>query len=406
MKGSPTLLWWLLMLTLPILSCGRGARSLTAASPTAAGPTLAADQASPEVPQEFAELYAELSSLLDAGSAAVDARWDGTTNEAAYATELLAANGNRGEDLLGTTALDGSRLMLDRFQDMGIDAVKVTITYPLLSAEYPRSGEYLDFYRQAVADAHQRGLTVLVGIGLTFTEPEFSTETVDYSGYTLDEFKADRRAYAELIIDQVGPDYLTVLNEPGTMIHIAPGLSELNQPAKYREVLETITQGLDRKGVLIGAGAGSWEHPEFFRQAAASDLDYIDLHVYPLQRGFFEQIFDVLDSVRAAGKRTVIGEAWLYKIADSELDQAGAVAVEMFGRDTFSFWSPLDSSYIEIMSRLARYNDVELISFFWGAKHFFAYLDYDHYRNASPATLLAQSSVEAAQSIAADRLTQ
>jgi hypothetical protein len=101
----------------------------------------------------------------------------------------------------------------------------------------------------------------------------------------------------------------------------------------------------------------------------------------------------------------VIGETWLYKIADSELDQAGVVAVEMFGRDSFSFWAPLDSKYIEIMTRLARNDDVEFISFYWGSKHFFAYLDYDQYKNATPGTLLRQSSIEAAQSIVANRLT-
>jgi len=37
--------WWLLLLTLPILSCGQGARSLTAASPT--GPALTAAFFSP-----------------------------------------------------------------------------------------------------------------------------------------------------------------------------------------------------------------------------------------------------------------------------------------------------------------------------------------------------------------------
>lgn len=392
MKRPAAPLHCLILLSLSVLSCAQGQGR-------------AAPQASAGVPQEFQALYAELSSLLEAGSAAVDARWDGTTNPVAYATELLTANGNRGADLLGPTALPGSRLLLDRFQEMGIDAVKITITYPLLSAGYPRSSEYLDFYRQVVAEAHQRGIKVLVGLGLTFTEPEFSAAEVDYSGYTLDEFTADKRAYAELVIDQVGPDYLTLMNEPGTMIHIAPGLSDLIQPATYREVLDSVTSGLDRQGVLMGAGAGSWEDLEFIRQAGASDLDYIDLHVYPLQRGFFDRIFDVIDIARAGGKRIVIGETWLYKIADRELDRAGAVSVETFGRDAFSFWSPLDTSYIETMSRLARYNDVELISFFWGSKHFFAYLDYDQYRNASPGTLLAQSSVEAAQGIAANRLT-
>ena len=50
----------------------------------------------------------------------------------------------------------------------------------------------------------------------------------------------------------------------------------------------------------------------------------------------------------------VIGDTRLCKIADSELDRAGAVWVEMFARDPFSFWSPLDSKYIEMMSGLAR----------------------------------------------------
>lgn len=397
MKKSAALLMGVFFLALSILSCGRAGTGST--------PTVTILETSAEAPQEFAALYTELETLLDASSAAVDSRWDGTTNEVAYATELIAANGNRAEDLLGPTSLEGNKLMLDRFQSMGIGAVKVSITYPLLSPDYLRSSEYLDFYRQVVAEAHQRGLKVLVGTGAIFAEPEISTVKVDYSGYTLDEFKINQRAYAELIIDEIQPDYLTVLNEPGTVIHIIPSLSELAQPVKYREVLDYITQGLDRKDVLIGAGAGSWESTEYIRQAAASDLDYVDIHIYPLQRGYFERIFDFIDIAKAGGKRVVIGETWLYKIADSELGQAGVVAVEVFGRDSFSFWSPLDTKYIEVMSQLARYNDVELISFYWGSKHFFAYLDYDQYKNTKPGTLLRQSSIEAAQNIVANKLT-
>ena len=61
-------------------------------------------------------------------------------------TELLAANGNIGTRLLTPGALSGVEAELDVFRALGIDAVTVAVSFPLLLSTTPQSSQYLSFY--------------------------------------------------------------------------------------------------------------------------------------------------------------------------------------------------------------------------------------------------------------------
>ncbi len=120
------------------------------------------------------------------------------------------------------------------------------------------------------------------------------------------------------IIDEIHPDYLTIENEPGTQrFNTGLDISVENQTKIVREILD----GLDRKGVRIGAGAGTLEKPSYFKSLAENTtIDYIDMHVYPVAGKILtERIKEISMIARQNNKGLAIGEAWLYKATDREL---------------------------------------------------------------------------------------
>lgn len=148
----------------------------------------------------------------------------------------------------------------------------------------------------------------------------------------------------------------------------------------YLEYLRSARAVIDPpRGVKLGAGSGSWEQPDLVeRVIGETSLDYIDIHVYPLSNGFTDYLQRAADwaaAARAAGKDVVIGEAWLYKASVGEL-RGGLGFQEVFARDPYSFWEPLDALFMETMVELAQASDVQYVSFFW-TRYLFGYLDYD-----------------------------
>jgi len=101
----------------------------------------------------------------------------------------------------------------------------------------------------------------------------------------------------------------------------------------------------------------------------------------------------------------LLSETWLYKVWDRELGTATAAAAELFARDVFSFWSPLDQRFIEAMVKLSHLLKIELCSFFW-MQYLYAYVEYDEQKNAmKPNQLFALVNTEAAKNIYSNTLS-
>ena len=83
----------------------------------------------PPPPPEHQALYAELSQGLDAIEAQLDAGWDGGVGSGRLATGLSAANGNKSVGLLSATNWTRMIEMLDAFETMGVELVKVDVQY-------------------------------------------------------------------------------------------------------------------------------------------------------------------------------------------------------------------------------------------------------------------------------------
>jgi hypothetical protein len=151
---------------------------------------------------------------------------------------------------------------------------------------------------------------------------------------------------------------------------------------------------------LIGAGTGNWDDPAFIESLAKNTtVDYIDIHFYPLNHDFIARAIQQADIARANGKRLIVGETWLYKASENEV--GGASAVEIFARDGYRFWQPLDEKFLTLMTQFARAKGVEFMSPFW-SKYFFGYADYTQIkRGASNGEIMRAADAETAKNIAA-----
>jgi hypothetical protein len=346
------------------------------------------------VPPSYQPLYNELQSRLDAtqlkyGNAPA-------SNKApALVLELLTANGNRGEDLLGPNTVAATRLFLDRFKEMGATGVSVQIVYPLLAKNYPQSAEYLAFYRSVAAEVRKRGMTLIIETGAPFAGTEFSSLHVDYTGKTPRAYLQERLEQAKTIAQELRPDYLCLAEEQMTERDLT-GLNITTDD--YFSFLSSARSFIrPPAGVKIGAGSGSWENPDLVQRLIHNtSLDFIDIHVYPLSNGptdYLQVTHDWASEAVAAGKQAVIGEAWLYKVSVQEL-QAGVGFQQLFGRDVYSFWAPLDEEFMQVMVDLGKSAGITYISFFWD-RYFFAYLDYNTVPAGTTGAVLQQLANQA-----------
>ena len=147
-------------------------------------------------------------------------------------------------------------------------------------------------------------------------------------------------------------------------------------------------------GVKLGAGSGSWERPELVQSVILEpSLDFVDIHIYPLSNGYTDYLqvaADWASAAVAAGKEVVIGEAGLYKVSVKEL-QSGMGFQEIYGRDAYSFWQPLDALFMQTIVELGRATGVRYISFFW-SRYLFGYVDYAQVSPAATGAELQQAA--------------
>lgn len=351
------------------------------------------------VPAEYQDLYTELDGDMKAFDAGISSHWDGKKYPVTYAAELITANGNRGEALLNPRALNGSIALLDRFQELGIRGVVFAVPYPLLSASFPRRSEYLEFFKNVAAEVRKRDMKLCIETGYVFPPP-YSKLDVSYAGLTFEQSKAHKRQMVETIIAEVKPDYLVMTSEPSTVAHLTK-LREYKDPERVAEMIRYVLDGLDRKGVLLGAGAGTWDSAEYIRAIAErTTVDFIDIHVYPVNRNYLQKASEFADIARAHKMKVTMAEAWLYKTRDRELSTGGiATTVPIFGRDTFSFFAPLDQKFLTAIAKLANCKQMDLVSPFW-VRYFFSYLDYgDKTRGLDGPALIREADKAASRNI-------
>ena len=333
-------------------------------------------------PLRYAGLYRQLGAALDAFEADLDTRQPAAPRHVIFGTGLLAANCNRGEALLEPAALDTVRLCLDRFKEMGIGGVTVACHYPLFDPAFPRHDDYVEFFSSVADEVRSRGMLLDVESHVIFTDTPFSPVMWNWKAYTVDSLAAARRDMAQLILDRVRPDYLNLGTESDTEATLT-GIADLKKPEVYVAFIGSIGQGLVKGDTKLGAGMGAWDDAAQGELLADEPwLDFLALHVYDLNPGSLQKALYLGEVARAHGKRLILDECWLYK---QRLGKAGGVAVssEIFKRDSYSFFAPLDQQFLRCMAKLAQAGEMEYVSAFWST-FFFASLDYTALLDALP----------------------
>ncbi|MBS1914012.1 MAG: T9SS type A sorting domain-containing protein [Bacteroidetes bacterium] len=390
-----------------------------------------------QVPAEWVTAKAELTARLNDIYAAAQARWDGKPHCSAFAGNLLLANSNRGYQLFSQTPpglpnaayqnvlLAKIDTMIMAYAKLGYAAVDITIQYPVLVPSFPNSASYLDFYKRVYALARRRGMKIIEGCEATFVDTTFGEKYLarDVQQYyfnpdgnaatndtlTSDRYRREKLQMLQVIADSLRPDYLTVENEPVTQETNMSHLVNFS-PDSVLSYVRYFTENLRRNGVLIGAGAGSWDNLRYFRDAATTSVDYLDYHVYPVNLNEVDDAAFVIDSIaQQSGKRIVIGEAWCYKLSNAEL-LAGtnpvATAQKVFARDVFDYWQDVDSLFVKVMVKLAQGARMDMVSLFWST-YMFGQVHYDSatFANLTPAQTLAVGSEAAYHNLFAQTLS-
>ena len=344
------------------------------------------------VPFRYRWLYNSLYNKLDSLGSSVNAGWDGKRSDVSIGVELLVTNSNRGEILLTDRVFRATLLTLDRLKDLGVHSVALSIQYPILTSSFPRAADYRKFYSRVAREIRRKGFKLIVEIGTTFREPEFSKLKVNYRGLTMKRFMEGLREMAAFVVTDIQPEYLTLFTEPDTQSHNT-GLDFTVK--NFSETVRYVAKNLSPPGVRLGAGAGTWDNMAYFEALARiPELNYLDLHIYPIQRDFvMDRVIQVAALAQRHNKSVSIGEAWLYKVSDHELGKISPV--KAFSRDVFSFWQPLDSMFLETIINLSHRIQAEFTCFFW-MKYLYGYLDY----NAHTRNLTAQQRINAVDRLA------
>ncbi|MBI4137200.1 hypothetical protein HY469_04015 [Candidatus Roizmanbacteria bacterium] len=351
--------------------------------------TSSAREESVSVPAEYAALYEELERELQSFEQTLPEPTG--NNQIIFGAELLTANTHRGEELLTDQALPGNFLMLDRLVSLGVEGVSVSLQYPILLSSYPRSQEYWNFYRKLVSEIRKRKLTLHMDIGPVFTNPEYSSIRPNYLDLTKEEYLAGKKEIAVRIVHELQPDYLTLVNEPSTESEIIG--FDISAQENNRFITD-VAQEVSNNSVLLGAGSGTWESISYIELYVKNpDVDYIDLHIYPITNGitnYLDQAVAMAQIAHAQNKKVIIGEVWLYKASATDLVR-GASHPSIFARDTYSFFAPLDQKMLDVIDRMSQSYDISYISPFW-SRYFFGYVPYESNRNKSDGQLLLDAN--------------
>jgi hypothetical protein len=340
------------------------------------------DSGANPIPSEFQATYDNLGDSLDKFIASLPQQTGGQSP--IFAAELASANGNIGEGLLRRPeALTLVRQELDALSDIGVQGVVVAIKFPLLEPGFPRSTDYLQFYIQVATEIRQRGMKFLVEVGPVFSGTIYSPLDVDWSEYTEKSFLGAQQAELVVIATEIQPDYLQIANEP-TTIETLTGF-EIN-PDEYADFVQSTVQELGSlNGIILGAGAGTWEDPEYMEALMTiQGLDSINIHIFPIGRdgNLLQVAYETAQQAYTNGKRVVVSQSGLYKINSAELNELGTETATIYRRDAYSFFEPLDEKFIVALTLMSKAGDIEFIPLFW-TRNFFAYLDYQEVRTWS-----------------------
>lgn len=359
----------------------------------------------PPVPPVFQDLYSSLNTYLINFNATLGSNPPGST---IFTGNLKNANSNAGPRLVNSGSQAGILLQINELKAMGARAIMVQVGFPMLYEPFLTSQgqsytQFVSFYRQVAADVRAAGLKLIVENDTLLTNDVQSGWDAAPFYATLDwtQYQQARAQTALTIAQTMQPDYIVVLQEPTTEANDS-GQTEANTPSGSAALLSQILVSVQQSGVAglqVGAGTGTAQVNalSFIQQYVALPVDFIDIHIYPINRSYLPIALQIATTAAAAGKPVAMTECWMWKVRDNELgvltnDQARA-------RDPFDFWAPLDAYFIQTIENLANHTQMLFMDPF-GTEYMAAYLPYDSStENLTPTEILNQESAQASLNI-------
>jgi len=311
------------------------------------------------VPATYQYTYNTLTAQIASFDSAVRANWNGSPSPVIYAPQLETASAAKFTQLLGTSYYTNAVLPeLEQLQALGAQGVNVHISFPILYQPFYSSNpsqyqQFVSFYQQLATDVHARGMKLIV------------SNVVDEASYT--------------------------------------GQTNAGAVSGSTQLLQTILSALQGGGVTtlpIGAGTGTWlsNYLQFIQSFATTSVQFIDIHIFPINNSFLMNAITAADAAHAAGKQVAISEAWEYKENNNELGTMNLN--QLCARDPFSFWAPVDTAFLSALADFANYENLALFSPFW-SHYFSAYLDYNTYSSDPKITIDSETASQSARLIGA-----
>ena len=321
---------------------------------------------------------------------------DGPTK---YGANLQTADASAGPQISNSTYLTTVINELTELKAMGVQAVSVPVGFPVLYAPFigteAEFKPYLDFYANVAQAVRAAGLTLIVDNEVLLSNSVESgwgtsnpTPSAFFSSLNWPEYMAGRATMAATIATTMQPDYLILADEPDTEAN-ASGQQNLNNPTDAAQMIQGEINAVNALNMStppkMGAGFGTWmgAYPpsgllEYTDAYVALPLDYIDIHIFPVNTeggvSLIGNALTVASLSAAAGKPIALGQAWAWKMENSEW---GVLQGNDFrARDPLSFWAPLDSTFLQTVQSLAAYTKM-VYSVPEGPNYFFAYQTYD-----------------------------
>ncbi|HVN04360.1 MAG TPA: hypothetical protein VMT86_08080 [Bryobacteraceae bacterium] len=362
----------------------------------------------PPVPASYQPLYTQEVNYLNTFNATLNARGSGSAYPTVYAGTLTDADANAGPQLIGTNHLAVIATELQALKANGVKAVLIEVGFPMLYAPFLTSqgqsqSSFVSFYQQVAQMVRAQGLKLIVENNVLLSnDVQAGWNTAPfYQTLTWTAYQQARAQTAQTIAQTMQPDYLVVLEEPDTEAAMS-GQANVNTPAGATAMLGQILAGLEtarQSGMKVGAGVGTWLYAanSFVQHFVTQPMDYIDMHIYPINRSFLSTALTMAGTAAAAGMPVAMSECWLNKELDSEV---GTVAVDTVrARNVFSFWEPLDVQFLGTMQALAKHTNMLYLTPS-ESQYFSAYMTYNSATSVlSTSQLISEETSASSQGV-------
>ena len=356
-------------------------------------------------PSAFAATCTNMQSYISPYYTTLGSGWHGAKSSTAFGTELLAANNNIGlKGILAPDALSKVQLELDNLAKLGVQFVTVAVSFPILYQPFyqynndPQDYQsVLNFYLSVMSEIRQRGMKVLIESFVVF--PAYATDlplNAYYGSLSMSQFASGRAQNAQVVAQQLQPDWLNLGSEPDTESELI-GLPAEYTPQQWATEISTIVTQLRSAGIngkpLVGAGCGAWQQngSDYVQALMSTGIDYFDMHHFAVNMGYMNDAAAYVDMAHAAGKGAAISETWDHKLTDDQLQTKSEYGIiNAFSAsapyNAYSFWEGQDAEFFEQIIDFAYWKQLLYVSPF-DSDLFFANLDYNQTATLSTADL-------------------